>query len=196
MTEGIDLERFRRRLLQEKEELEERAHSERQSMREATGELSLADNHPADIGSELFERAKDLALREDALLKLQAIEDALRRLEEGTYGRCESCGAPIPRERLEAVPYTTLCHACKEKQEAEKVKRIRPVEEEVLGTPFLEAGDDLGYNQEEVWEDVAQHSLSTELEEREGADGIPVTREDGVWYQDFRPYEDPPAGKS
>ncbi|ACX52373.1 transcriptional regulator, TraR/DksA family [Ammonifex degensii KC4] len=173
--------------------MEERTRNERLPLREAIGELSLADNHPADVGSELFERAKDLALREDALLKLQVIEDALRRLEEGTYGYCESCGAPIPRERLEAVPYTTLCHACKERQEAKGVRRLRPVEEEVLGIPFLEAGDDLGYNQEEVWEGVAQHSLSTELEERGGADEIPVTREDGVWYQDFRPYEDPPA---
>jgi DnaK suppressor protein len=45
------------------------------------------------------------------------IDDALRRMYRGEYGACESCGQPIPRGRLEAVPHARLCIACKEKEE-------------------------------------------------------------------------------
>ncbi|MGQ9511652.1 TraR/DksA C4-type zinc finger protein [Thermodesulfitimonas sp.] len=115
---------FRERLLRYREELKRRlAGIERDGlavpMREAIGELSLYDNHPADVASELFERSKDLSLKEDAALKLRAIEDALAKMATGRYGFCDVCGAPIPPERLEAVPYTTMCASCKEKQEGQ-----------------------------------------------------------------------------
>lgn len=87
---------------------------------EAIGELSSYDNHPADHGTETYEREKDLsrklALRED----LREIEAALRRLEKHTYGICNRCGRPIGTARLEAVPWAQYCLAC---QEAEDVRR-------------------------------------------------------------------------
>jgi len=60
--------------------------------------------HPADIATELFERERDLGQLEQVERELREIEDALRRLDEGTYGVCEACGRPIPDERLEALP--------------------------------------------------------------------------------------------
>ncbi len=60
--------------------------------------------HPADIGTELFERERDLGQLEQVERELREIEDALRRLDDGTYGVCEACGRPIPDERLEALP--------------------------------------------------------------------------------------------
>jgi RNA polymerase-binding transcription factor DksA len=60
--------------------------------------------HPADIGTDLFERERDLGVLEDVERELRDVEDALRRLDEGTYGTCEVCGRPIPDERLEANP--------------------------------------------------------------------------------------------
>jgi RNA polymerase-binding transcription factor DksA len=60
--------------------------------------------HPGDIGTDLAERERDMTQLEDVDQELRDIEDALRRLDEGTYGQCEVCGRPIPDERLEANP--------------------------------------------------------------------------------------------
>jgi len=60
--------------------------------------------HPGDVGTDVEERSRDLGLLEQVEQELADIEDALRRLEEGSYGRCEVCGRPIPDDRLEANP--------------------------------------------------------------------------------------------
>jgi RNA polymerase-binding protein DksA len=82
-----------------------------ESLEEETGELmsSSADNHLADTATETYDREFDEGLEEDAGRLLRRIEAALGRLDAGTYGMCEVCGQPIAEERLEAVPYTTLC---------------------------------------------------------------------------------------
>lgn len=67
-------------------------------------ELSVVDQHPADVATETHDRSRDLGLLEQVETELRDVEDALRRLEEGSYGRCEVCGQPIPDERLEANP--------------------------------------------------------------------------------------------
>ena len=80
------------------------------SLEEETGELlSAADNHLADAATETYERELDEGLEEDARDQLRQVEKALGRIESGEYGRCEICGKEIPVERLEAVPWTTLC---------------------------------------------------------------------------------------
>lgn len=67
-------------------------------------ELSDYDQHPADIGSETFEREKDLSILEALESELAEIEAALRRIDEGTYGVDEVTGEPIDPERLKVVP--------------------------------------------------------------------------------------------
>jgi DnaK suppressor protein len=81
------------------------------SLVESTGELlsGSQDNHLADTASETYERELDEGLEEDARGQLRLVEQALAKLEAGEYGRCEVCGKEIPEERLEAVPWTTLC---------------------------------------------------------------------------------------
>src|SRR5215468_11159549 len=59
-----------------------------------------------------------LKLKQTDAKILQAIEGALRRMEEGTYGICRDCGEPIAEARLTAIPWTGSCIACKEKQKA------------------------------------------------------------------------------
>jgi len=75
-------------------------------------------NHMADDATEAFEQAKDMALLQNAQRLLQQVRDALRRLEDGTYGKCESCHEPIDPARLEALPYLTLCLRCQQRLEA------------------------------------------------------------------------------
>jgi len=111
---SIDTDRFRGALLKRREQLQDTIKHHDiggASLVEETGELmsSSADNHLADTASETFERELDEGLEEDAERQLHEVEAALGRIEDGSYGACASCGKPIPEERLEAIPWATLC---------------------------------------------------------------------------------------
>jgi DnaK suppressor protein len=68
--------------------------------------------HMADLGSDNFEQEFTLSLMENEEDTLMAIESALERIEDGTYGQCEECGVKIPKARLNAIPYAPLCVKC------------------------------------------------------------------------------------
>jgi DnaK suppressor protein len=111
---SVDTDRFRGELEQIRERLQSTIdHHEigNSSLTEETGELvsSSADNHLADTASETYERELDEGLEEDARGQLRQVEAALARIESGEYGKCEVDGKDIPLERLEAVPWTTVC---------------------------------------------------------------------------------------
>jgi DnaK suppressor protein len=76
---------------------------------EASGGLSDVPTHPADLGTDAFEKELDLSLLEHKDRILIEINGSLERIEQGTFGRCEECGQPISRERLEALPYARYC---------------------------------------------------------------------------------------
>ena len=86
---------------------------------EDDGELSSAagDQHLADHASEMLDREVDESLEENAEQLVHEIDIAVARIDAGTYGTCARCGQPIPEERLEAVPYATLCLDCKRIEE-------------------------------------------------------------------------------
>ena len=105
----------------------------RSSISNTTGELSSYDNHPADLGSETFERAKDVGLKDNERVLLDSVERALQKIADGTYGQCESCGREIAEERLEALPWATECIDCSRKMGRAKG---RPLEEASLEPPF------------------------------------------------------------
>ena len=94
-----------------------------ESESDSLSELSSYDQHQADVGTETFEREKDLSILERVESELVDIEYAMRRLDEGTYGTCESCGRPIDEARLEAMPATRLCleHQAVAEREARSV---------------------------------------------------------------------------
>ena len=111
---GIDTDHFRGPLLKRREQLQTTIKNHdigRSSLLDETGELlsSSADNHLADTASQTFERELDEGLEEDAERQLREVEAALARIDEGSYGKCEVCGREIPEERLEAIPWATLC---------------------------------------------------------------------------------------
>ncbi|MGH3134296.1 MAG: TraR/DksA family transcriptional regulator [Gaiellaceae bacterium] len=117
---SLDLEHFRRELEAERERLHSALESvnHKGSLVEETGDLSIGtDDHLADSATETFMRELDGGLEENAGHLIEEIERALRRIEEGTYGTCLVCGRPIDVERLEAVPYATLCIDDKRAQE-------------------------------------------------------------------------------
>ncbi|MBX5464141.1 MAG: TraR/DksA C4-type zinc finger protein, partial [Clostridia bacterium] len=115
-------ERLRRRIEAEMASLRHRLEAVEsglgRSQGEALGELSTYDNHPADIGDETFQRSQDVAYRNRWERRLEELEAALRRMDEGTYGYCERCGRPIEIGRLEAAPEARLCASCQRAAEA------------------------------------------------------------------------------
>ncbi len=171
------MEQFRQKLVQEKQEIEERiTHMEEGALevpvQDSISELSMYDNHPADLGTETFERSKDIALRETAQIHLSKIEDALNRIKEGSYGKCDTCGAEIPLERLEAMPATTMCKKCKAAGELLPDRHPRPIEEDVIVPPFGglthddsefelgDAEDEIMFDGEDTWQSVARFGTS------------------------------------
>ena len=101
-------------------------------------ELSNYDNHPAEIASELFQVEMNSALKVHEEKILQEIKDAIGKLERGTYGICTHCEKQIAAQRLEALPYASLCVRCADEEESEPVRHYkgRPNEEKVLDAPF------------------------------------------------------------
>ena len=75
------------------------------------------DNHLADSATITFTREMDYSLEENAGHVLSAIDVALGKIDDGTFGLCARCGNPIAEERLEAMPYATKCIDCKRLEE-------------------------------------------------------------------------------
>ena len=109
----MDTALVRRRLAEERERLLKEISQQEILGKENTGYAT----HMADDASEVYEQAKNLALREHLERMLNQVEAALARLDAGTYGICEDCGEPIDPARLEALPYATLCLECQQRRE-------------------------------------------------------------------------------
>ena len=82
------------------------------SLEEETEEETYDNNHLADSATATLEREIDYTLEENAENLVRAIDQALERIEDGTYGKCERCGQQIAEERLEAIPHATRCIDC------------------------------------------------------------------------------------
>lgn len=105
-------------------------HAQHETQEELdTTELSNYDNHPADNATDLADQTTQMALDRHQEEEVEAIDDALKAMEEGTYGTCQVCGEKIPVERLEAVPTALTCveHAGQSAEED-----VRPIEEKIL----------------------------------------------------------------
>ena len=110
------LQRFKKRLEEEKVRLEEvirdiEAGQESVRLTETSSERS-PDPNTAEGGSLAFELEKELSLSANARDLLSKVEEALERIADKTYGNCAQCGTAIPVARLDALPYTKLCVEC------------------------------------------------------------------------------------
>jgi RNA polymerase-binding transcription factor DksA len=81
------------------------------------GSLSSVPLHMADLGTENYDQEFTLGLIENEQGTLELINEALARMEHGTYGQCAECGEPISKPRLQAIPYTRHCIRCARKLE-------------------------------------------------------------------------------
>lgn len=160
MLSSEKIAEFKAKLYKDKEQIEQHIANNnhfgmRENFHDYVGEISTYDNHPADTASELFERQKDLALDDHFTEELNDINEALKAIDQGTYGKCTVCGKEIPLERLEALHQTTTCI---EHSQEQAVSDYRPVEEEVL-QPFYgkkHNNENVGFDEEDSWQAVAK----------------------------------------
>jgi RNA polymerase-binding protein DksA len=121
MSAVVDTGHFRQRLLEERRRVIlaiENLHNENPgSIADETDEPTFQDNHLGDIATATFDREMASTLEENSNHVLEEIDAALARIDDGTYGLCEHCRRPIVAERLEALPWATLCIEDKRKQE-------------------------------------------------------------------------------
>ncbi len=120
-----DLGKFEKLLLAKRQQLIEefgllKSAGMDTTIKEKTGDLSSYSYHMADQGTDAMEREKTFYFASKSGRLLYHIDQALRRVRNKTYGKCEECGEQINRERLEAVPHARLCLKCKELEEQRK----------------------------------------------------------------------------
>ena len=120
------LKQFKAVLLQERikfaSEIKSIAHEASKNPREASGDLSSYTVHMADMSADTYERELAVNLAGSSQEILYQIEDALKRIDERTYGVCQQCEKPISLSRLRAVPYTSLCISCQRTKEQKSRK--------------------------------------------------------------------------
>ncbi|MBZ4666746.1 TraR/DksA C4-type zinc finger protein [Mahella sp.] len=134
------------------------------SLRDSIEELSTYDNHPADIATETFQMEESMALKQNQRFVIQRIDDALKRINDGTYGVCQRCGKAIDGSRLEILPYAELCISCQQNDQPdiEELHHDRPVEEQLLGSYYgygvADRDDRIGFDGEDSWQAVARYN--------------------------------------
>jgi RNA polymerase-binding protein DksA len=117
-----ELVHFKKLILKKKEEiLEDIQHicedTLKKSQRDASGDISGYTYHMADVATDTYDREFSLGLASNERQMFYELDDALKKIDEGTFGMCEECKSPITKIRLKAVPYARLCLKCQEKKE-------------------------------------------------------------------------------
>ncbi len=161
------LEHYKKLLINERKSIEDTLkrmdeNEPNGSLKEYYDELSSYDNHPADIASETYEMEMNYNLKNNENLRLMEVEKALANIENGTYGKCATCGKEIVADRMEILPTAIQCMDCeKDGLSVQYETNTRPVEEEVLyppyGRTFKDTDEDYnGFDGEDAWQEVAR----------------------------------------
>lgn len=124
MLSKEELSYFKKKLLQLKEETIQMAETSQPLAFEDDGELTSYDNHFADTATQLEEREKQRVLHETANNLLEEVNEALERINTGTYGICVDTGEPISFERLNALPYAKRTVEAQKEQEKENIGSV------------------------------------------------------------------------
>jgi RNA polymerase-binding protein DksA len=117
-----ELSEFKKIVLKKKDELlEDIQHISddtlKKSQKEASGDISGYTYHMADVATDSYDREFSLGLASSERKFIYELDDALKRIEEGTFGICQDCKSLISKSRLKAVPYARSCVKCQEKRE-------------------------------------------------------------------------------
>ena len=176
------LKYFKNKLIQEKNDTIDtlnsmKSNNPNESMPKYFDELSMYDNHPADLGTEMFMAEQAMNLENVEKLRLNEIEDSLEKIEKGTYGECDICGDKISEERLDILPEAKTCLECaNEKIPIKEMMNHRPVEEDNLSFPFGRTFNDVtkeevsAFDGEDSWQAVARFNEIPKDPSHQGGD--------------------------
>ena len=124
---------------------------------EYSTELSSYDNHPADLGTDMFMMEQDKGLINSLEDTIYEIEVSKENLIDGNYGLCKSCGKEIDEERLGLIPYLQLCIECSEnKISLEEKRHFRPEEEDILTSTRKDISEGIQFDREDSYQAVAR----------------------------------------
>lgn len=119
---GKELAEFKKIILKHKGEIAENIEhiSEdtlKKSQKDASGDISGYTYHMADVATDNYDREFSLGLAANERQSILELDDALKKIQDGTFGVCEDCKSSITKTRLKALPYARLCLKCQEKKE-------------------------------------------------------------------------------
>lgn len=116
-----ELDEYKKLILKRKDELsdaiEHISEDTKKSQKEASGDISGYSFHMADVATDNYDREFSMGIVSSERKQLAELNDALKRIEDGSYGICQDCKDPIPQARLKAVPFARLCVKCQEKRD-------------------------------------------------------------------------------
>ncbi|MGE5197336.1 MAG: TraR/DksA family transcriptional regulator [Deltaproteobacteria bacterium] len=117
-----ELAEFKKNLLKRKEVIIEGIQhiaedTLKKSQKDAAGDISGYTYHMADVATDTYDREFSLGLASNERGMLYELDDALKKIDDGTFGICEECKNLITKTRLKAIPYARLCVKCQEKRE-------------------------------------------------------------------------------
>lgn len=158
---------FKEKLLSEKEEqlksLKNREKEEDETMNLLDSELSSYDNHPADIGTEVYMMEKEKGYKEQIKSIIEKIDNSLEEIKDGKYGICDNCNKKIKEERLELIPYSKTCLKCSSEEDIGENINDEKVYESLNYKSFdlnpKEENENVGYDREDVYQDVLQDNI-------------------------------------
>jgi len=154
-------EYYRKRLLEEKQNLEKTIkqmdnEDKIGSMENYYSELSYRDNHPADLGTEVFIMEQERGLKNSTANTLAEIEDSLEKIGDNTFGLCNICGNEIDRERLDTIPYLKLCINCAEDKKISKKNNKKRLTGANLIESYNRSKKDIEFDDEDSYQAVAR----------------------------------------
>jgi YteA family regulatory protein len=167
MEEYMDrdkLNHFWNRLLEEKKNLiksrENITQEEFGSMDLYYTESSNYDNHPGDIGTELFFKEQDQGFRNKMDDTLDDIDHALEKIKNKSYGICEKCHKNIDEERLEVVPYAKTCLECSEEVSPKLDNRLyESIDEKIATSSSVDPDSNVEYDREDAYQEVSYYNI-------------------------------------
>lgn len=182
------IKHFKNRLVEEREKLlksrEDLKSSREESMERNVNELSSYDNHPGDLGTEVYMKEQDEAFIKNMDKKLDEIDISLEMVEEGRYGKCRNCDKKIDEERLEIIPYVKKCLECSEEDELPlEYRQFESLEDEYATKPSNDPDSNVIYDRDDTYQDVAEDNIVPGDPSMSTGDNIGLSKdgeEDGV----------------
>ncbi|OLS01696.1 TraR/DksA C4-type zinc finger protein [Tissierella creatinophila] len=161
------LQYFKKKLLEEKEEqlksLRNREKEIDETMDLLDSELSSYDNHPGDIGTEVYMLEQEKGYIEQIKSTIEKIDNSLEDIKNGNYGICDNCNKSIKEERLELIPYAKTCLKCANENEKNEGIDDEKIYESLNYNSFdlspQSDNEDIGYDREDIYQDVLQDNV-------------------------------------